>query len=143
MRVNNNTLHIPSGVPYEVHISRSLFGLRIGVVKRWSTLACCSTRDIRTGTGTTCCALFVQIIVWLKISYFKTYTRTYDIYHFSNKILLRVQQLLGNGLINKFPRRQVLRKHSVAMSRNNKTNTRIYSSLLGNNQRANGLARLL
>jgi hypothetical protein len=41
--------------------------------------------------------------------------------------------------VNMFPRRQILGKQSVARSRNNRTN--VYSSLLGNNQRANGLVR--
>jgi hypothetical protein len=54
-------------------------------------------------------------------------------------IVLYVHPLLGNGLVNKFPRRQIFGKQSVARSRNNKTN--VYSSLLGNNQSANGLAR--
>jgi hypothetical protein len=56
-------------------------------------------------------------------------------------VLLHVYPLLGNGLVKKFPRRQILGKQSVARSRNNKTNA--YSSLLGNNQRANGLAGYL
>jgi hypothetical protein len=54
-------------------------------------------------------------------------------------ILLNVHQLLGNGLVNKFSRRQILGKQSVARSGNNRTN--VYSSLLGNSQGANGLAR--
>jgi hypothetical protein len=54
-------------------------------------------------------------------------------------MLLHVHPLLGNGVVNKFPRRQILGKESVARSRNNRTN--VYSSLLGNNQRANGQVR--
>jgi hypothetical protein len=36
-------------------------------------------------------------------------------------LLLHVHPLLGNGLVNKFPRRQILGKQSVARSRNNRT----------------------
>jgi hypothetical protein len=54
-------------------------------------------------------------------------------------ILLHVCTLLGNVLVNKFPRSQILCKQSVARSRNNRAN--VYSWLLGNNQRANGLVR--
>jgi hypothetical protein len=54
-------------------------------------------------------------------------------------ILLYTHPLLGNALINKFPRRQILGKQSVARSRNNRTNVDI--SLLSNSQRTNGLAR--
>jgi hypothetical protein len=53
--------------------------------------------------------------------------------------MLLERPLLGNGLLNKFPRTQILGKESVAWSRNNRTN--VYSSLLGNNHRANGLPR--
>jgi hypothetical protein len=35
-------------------------------------------------------------------------------------ILLHVNPLLGNGLVNKFPRRQILGKQSVARLSNNK-----------------------
>jgi hypothetical protein len=56
-------------------------------------------------------------------------------------ILSHVYSLLGNGLVKKFSEDRVLGKQSVARSRNNRTN--VYSSLLGNNQRANGLAREL
>jgi hypothetical protein len=48
-------------------------------------------------------------------------------------ILLHVHPMLGNGLVNNFPRRQILGKQSIAWSRKNKTN--VYSSLLGNDQR--------
>jgi hypothetical protein len=41
-------------------------------------------------------------------------------------LLLHVHPLLGNGLVNKFPRRQILGKQSVARSGNNRTN--VYSS---------------
>jgi hypothetical protein len=54
-------------------------------------------------------------------------------------ILLHVHPLLGNGLVNKFPRRQIPGKQSIAKSRNNRTD--VYSSLLGNNQPASVLAR--
>jgi hypothetical protein len=54
-------------------------------------------------------------------------------------VLLYVHPLLGNGLANTFPRRQILGEQSVARSSNNRTN--VHSSLLGNNQSANGLAR--
>jgi hypothetical protein len=54
-------------------------------------------------------------------------------------VLLHVHPLLGNGLVNKFPRKHIPGKESVVMSRNKRTN--VYGSLLGNNQRANGLAR--
>jgi hypothetical protein len=39
-------------------------------------------------------------------------------------ILLHVHPLLGNGLVNKFPRRQILGKQSVARLRNNSDNGR-------------------
>jgi hypothetical protein len=65
-----------------------------------------------------------------------------DDYEFNcSLILIHVQPLLGNGLVSKFPRRQILGKQSVARPRNNRTNA--YSSFLRNNQRANGLARYL
>jgi hypothetical protein len=35
-------------------------------------------------------------------------------------ILLHVHPLLGNGLVNKFPRRQILGKQSVGKLRNNR-----------------------
>jgi hypothetical protein len=35
-------------------------------------------------------------------------------------LLLHLHQLLGNGLVNKFPRRQILGKESVAGLRNNR-----------------------
>jgi hypothetical protein len=54
-------------------------------------------------------------------------------------MLLHVHLLLGNGLVNEFLRRQILGKQSVATSRNNRTN--VYSLLLGNSKRDNGLAR--
>jgi hypothetical protein len=57
------------------------------------------------------------------------------------RVLLYLHPLLGNGLVKKLPRRQIHGKQSVAMSRNNRTN--VYSSLLGNKQRANGLAKYL
>jgi hypothetical protein len=43
-------------------------------------------------------------------------------YELNLYILLHVYPLLGNGLVNKFPRRQILDKQSVARSRNNRTN---------------------
>jgi hypothetical protein len=39
-------------------------------------------------------------------------------------ILLHVHPLLGNGLVNKFPRKQILGKQSVARLRNNSDNRR-------------------
>jgi hypothetical protein len=54
-------------------------------------------------------------------------------------ILLHVHLLLGNRFLNKFPRRQILVKQSVVRSHNKRTN--VYRSLLGNHQRANGVAR--
>jgi hypothetical protein len=62
-----------------------------------------------------------------------------EYFHKNLMLLLHVHPLLGNGLVNKFPRRQILGKQSVARSRNNRTS--VYSSLLGNNQRINGQVR--
>jgi hypothetical protein len=55
--------------------------------------------------------------------------------------LLHAHPFLGNGLVTKYPRIQILGKQSVARSSNNRTN--VYSSLLDNSQSANGLARQL
>jgi hypothetical protein len=45
---------------------------------------------------------------------------TYNMYSevINNTILLHVHPLLGNMLLNKFPRRQILGKQSVARLRN-------------------------
>jgi hypothetical protein len=61
------------------------------------------------------------------------------IYHKYKNILLYVHPLLGNWLVNKFPRSEIFGKQSVARFRNNRMNA--YGSLLGNSQGANGLAR--
>jgi hypothetical protein len=42
------------------------------------------------------------------------------VFKVSRKVLLHVRPLLGNGLVNKFPRRQILVKQSVARLRNNR-----------------------
>jgi hypothetical protein len=42
-------------------------------------------------------------------------------------ILLHVHQLLGNGLSNKFSRRQIRGKQSCARLRNNSDNRRVFS----------------
>jgi hypothetical protein len=77
----------------------------------------------------------IEIDTWLRqgnISLlFGSFTRFYTI--------TCTHPLLGNGLVNKLPRRQILGKQSVDRSRNNRTN--VYSSLKGNIKRANGLAR--
>jgi hypothetical protein len=54
------------------------------------------------------------------------------------KMSLHVHPLLGNELVKKFLQRQILGRQSLVKSRTN-----VYSSFLGNNQRANGLARQL
>jgi hypothetical protein len=69
---------------------------------------------------------------------------THSIKHINGMMMIRmlhVHPVLGNRLVNKFPRREILRTQSVARSRNNRMN--VYSSLLGNNQRANELARVI
>jgi hypothetical protein len=43
-------------------------------------------------------------------------------------ILLHVHPLLGNELVKEFPRRQILRKQSVARLRNNRGGCVFYSS---------------
>jgi hypothetical protein len=45
----------------------------------------------------------------------------------SPNILLHVYPLLGNGLVNKFPRRQILGKQSVAGLRNNYDNRNVFN----------------
>jgi hypothetical protein len=48
-------------------------------------------------------------------------------YGWTLKTLLHVHSLLGNGLANEFPRRQILGKQSVARLRNNSDNKSVFS----------------
>jgi hypothetical protein len=54
-----------------------------------------------------------------------------DVSVLEGAMLLYGHPLLGNGLVNKFPRRQILGKQFVGRSHNDRTN--VCSSLLGNN----------
>jgi hypothetical protein len=55
---------------------------------------------------------------------------TNDAFPSRGVVLLHVHPLLGRGLVNKFPRRQILGKQSVARLRNNSDNRRSVFSVV-------------